>query len=303
MSFTIKELKLHDGHMMKATVFGNGSQPMVLLQGLSFEPAWKTAMITEGRFKAYEDRFTFYLIDRKEGFGEHYTIEQMAADTAEGMRLLGIGGAEQNTLPDAALDSPAPIVYGVSQGGMIALSLAMDYPELVGRLIVCVTSASCPDKQVPAANQLAENSSPAEYPEINSKPIFTNWLRLARSGEIYNLALDTIKHVYSQAYVERYDRAIDHLIRTYDKKLCEPFGVLTEACLEFDREKELSKINCPTLVIGATNDKIFGVAPSKIIAEKTGGKLMILEGSHAIYEENPQCQIEIMNFALKGLAQ
>ncbi len=60
-----------------------------------------------------------------------YSIEMMAADTAGLMTALDISGAT---------------VLGVSMGGKIALALALDHPELVGRLILVSTSpVSRPD--------------------------------------------------------------------------------------------------------------------------------------------------------------
>ena len=53
-----------------------------------------------------------------------YTIEQMAADTAGAL---------------ARLDVPRAHVLGISMGGRIAMTLAMDYPELVDHLVLVST--------------------------------------------------------------------------------------------------------------------------------------------------------------------
>ncbi len=52
---------------------------------------------------------------------------EMAKDHAEAMTALGISKAD---------------VLGISQGGMIAQYLAIDYPDLVNKLILAVTSAN-----------------------------------------------------------------------------------------------------------------------------------------------------------------
>ena len=55
-----------------------------------------------------------------------YTTQDMAADVAEAMETLNLDTA---------------YVMGISQGGMIAQWLAVDFPERVQRLILAVTTA------------------------------------------------------------------------------------------------------------------------------------------------------------------
>ena len=66
---------------------------------------------------------------------EGYTIRQMAADQAAAMKSLGIDRAS---------------VLGVSQGGMVAQYLAIDYPEMIEKLILAVTA--------PYANTVVRNA-------------------------------------------------------------------------------------------------------------------------------------------------
>lgn len=57
---------------------------------------------------------------------ESYSIRDMALDQAKALKLLGITKTD---------------VMGVSQGGMIAQFLAIDYPELVEKLIITASAS------------------------------------------------------------------------------------------------------------------------------------------------------------------
>lgn len=61
-----------------------------------------------------------------------YTIEQMAADTAGLLALTGVRRAH---------------VLGISMGGRVAMTLAMDYPGLVDHLVLASTSARMPRRR------------------------------------------------------------------------------------------------------------------------------------------------------------
>lgn len=69
-----------------------------------------------------------------------YTIEQMADDAAGLLDLLGIERV---------------VVVGYFMGGRIALSLALDHPARVGRLVLAATSASTPPTRVFSRRWLA----------------------------------------------------------------------------------------------------------------------------------------------------
>ncbi len=67
-----------------------------------------------------EDR-DIYLIERAKEVPESYGISDMAEDTLKTFELLGIEKAD---------------IMGVSMGGMIALCMALKYPEKVSSLVL-----------------------------------------------------------------------------------------------------------------------------------------------------------------------
>lgn len=86
----------------------------------------------------------------------------MAADVAEAM---------------AELNLDVAYVMGISQGGMIAQWLAVDFPEKVQKLILAVTTAK--------PSQLARER-------------IEHWQKISQSGNFKNLMLDIADHSYTQ---------------------------------------------------------------------------------------------------------
>lgn len=78
---------------------------------------------------------------------EGYTIQEMANDQAMTMKAPGIVKAS---------------VLGVSQGGMVSQYLAIDYPEMVERLVLAVTA--------PYANDAIRNA-------------VSSWIEMAKQKE------------------------------------------------------------------------------------------------------------------------
>lgn len=68
--------------------------------------------------------YQVYLFERKKILKEDCTVEDMADDIVRAMDMLHLDSA---------------YVYGVSQGGMIAQILALQYPDRVKKLVLCST--------------------------------------------------------------------------------------------------------------------------------------------------------------------
>ena len=84
------------------------------------------------------DDFTIYVIDRRKDLPSPYPVHDMAIDTAEAIISLG--------LKDVYL-------FGASQGGMIVLEIAIEYPDLVKKLAVGSTSANLRSQESEAIDE------------------------------------------------------------------------------------------------------------------------------------------------------
>lgn len=182
---------------------------------------------------------------------EGYSTRDMARDQAQAMKALDIKKAN---------------VLGISQGGMIAQYLAIDYPELVEKLVLAVTLS----KQ----NELVKN-------------VVSNWISLAEQHDYKNLMIDTAEKSYSDKYLKKYRLIYPLLGRIGKPKDFSRFLIQAKSCMNHNAFPELDKIMCPTLVIGGKCDKIVGVDASREIAGKINicQQFIYNEFGHAVYEE------------------
>jgi pimeloyl-ACP methyl ester carboxylesterase len=119
--------------------FGRGEKTMVILPGLSVQSVMGLASFVAEAYRMFADDHTVYMFDRRKELPASYSIKEMAADTAEAMRELGLSGVD---------------LFGASQGGMIAMQIAIDHPELVHKLVLCSTSSAVDEEQFRAAMEM-----------------------------------------------------------------------------------------------------------------------------------------------------
>ena len=159
--------------------FGNGNRTLIMLPGLGdgLTTVRGMALIFSIMYRIYAKEFTVYVFSRKNHLQEGYSTREMAKDHDKAMTILGISKAD---------------VLGISQGGMIAQYLAIDYPDLVNKLILAVTSAK--------SNELI-------------KKVVGVWIEMAMQGNYKNLMIDTAEKSYS----ERYLKSIGEFIHSLEK--------------------------------------------------------------------------------------
>jgi len=113
------QVKLNTGSVTLHYEQSGSGRPLILLHGNG-----ESSAIFDAAIPLLAERFTVYAIDSR-GHGQsspvsEYHYADMAQDVAEFIRLLGL---EQ------------PIVYGFSDGGILALLLAIRHPDMVGGII------------------------------------------------------------------------------------------------------------------------------------------------------------------------
>lgn len=254
-----------DGMEMDYITFGSGEKNFVIIPGLSIHSVMGLEDMIADAYKDFAKDYTVYLFDRAKNFGAGYTIREMAADTAKAMKALGIENA---------------YVFGASQGGMIAMYLAIDHPELVRKMILGSTLAKPNETFIQTAGE---------------------WNRLAEEKDETALVGSFVDRVFSEETLKVYREALVKMNMGITEEEFHRLAILTEACRNFNCYDELGKIKCETLVIGSRGDRVVSPAGSEEIAQALSCEIYMYEDNygHAVYDEAPDYRQRCLEFFAK----
>ena len=254
---------------MDYCAFGAGAGTLVVLPGLSVQSVMPQAGSIARAYDALTRDYAVYILDRKKGpLPEAYTVREMADDTAEALRALGLEGVD---------------VFGASQGGMMALELAIRHQELVRRLVVGSTSCRIDSERF---------------------GLFDAWAQLARSGDALALHLEFGRAILPKKAFEGARAALARAAESTTGADLARFASMVEGMRGFDIADDLKRISCPVLVIGASDDGVLGGEASELIARNLTGstscELHMYDGyGHAAYDLAPDYKERMLAF-LKG---
>ena len=245
--------------------FGHGPRTMVILPGLSIQSVMGSAEAVAQGYAAFAEDFTVYLFDRRKDLPPVYPVRAMAEDTAAALAALGLSDV---------------YLFGASQGGMMALVIAIEHPELVHRMVLGSTAAHVPEEQV---------------------RMIDAWIRLAKAGDGVGLYLDFGEKVYPPAVFAAYSETLAAAGRTVQAEDLSRFVILAEGAKDFNVVPELRRIRCPVLVIGEAEDAVLGADATMEIAEKLDYRhdfqLYLYNGfGHAAYDTAPDYRARILRF-------
>ena len=254
-----------DGFTMDYFRFGNGDRTLVIIPGLSIDSVMKYADAVAGAYDSMTDEFTVYLFDRRKELPEEYSIYDMAHDTAAAISKLGLDHI---------------CLFGASQGGMIAMVIAIEYPELVSKLIVGSSSA-CIDQE--------------------QDPVIAEWIGLAKDKNAEGLYLAFGETVYPRNVFEQSRDLIIESAKSITDEDLSRFVILAGSIKGFDITDQLDKISCPVLVIGSNDDNVLGGEASEKIYEQLKDHqkcgLYMYDGyGHAVYDLAPDYRERMINF-------
>ncbi len=254
-----------DAFAMDYFRFGQGEDVLVILPGLSVQSVMGYADSVAEAYALLAEDYTLYVFDRRTDLPASYSVRDMAQDTAAAIRALG--------LKDVCL-------FGASQGGMIAMEIAIEQPDLVRKLALGSTSACVGEAQFETVEK---------------------WIRLAQAGDSAGLYLAFGEAIYPAAVFEQSRGLLLEAAETVTEEELARFVVLAEGMKGFDVTADLKKIACPVLVIGSEDDAVLGADASRRIAEnldpQTGHVLYLYDGyGHAAYDTAPDYRERLRDF-------
>ncbi|MDO5573533.1 MAG: alpha/beta hydrolase [bacterium] len=251
-------------HTMDYISFGTGSRNLIMLPGLGdgLKTVKGAAIPFAWMYRSFAAEYKVYVFSRINELETGYTTRDMAHDVMLAMDALGVQTAS---------------VMGVSQGGMIAQYLALDYPERIEKLVLAVTLSR-------------QNSTVQE--------VIGSWIELAKNEDYKQLMIDTAEKSYSEAYL-RTHRWIYPLMGMLGKPQdFSRFIIQADSCRKHNAYDRLTEMKCATLILGGRRDQIVGAQASEEMAERiSNSKLYMFENyGHAAYEEAMEFNSQVRKF-------
>ena len=244
--------------------FGTGHKNLIIIQGLNVRDLSGAGLSLALMYKSFANDYRVYFFDRRVNVSEGLTNWELAEDIYCAMNALKIHIAD---------------VYGVSQGGMIAMALTLNHPECINKLVLAVTSARAND---------------------NIKKVVSKWIECAHKKDYITINKDTFAMMYTEKYLRKYKLFMPFIIRMIKPKDFHRFAILASAILSFDCYDRLNEIKCPVLVLGGEKDKITTGRASVEIADKLDCEIyMYPQYGHAAYEEAKDFNQRIYDFLSK----
>ena len=232
--------------------FGTGARTLVILPGLSVQSVMLSAEAVAAAYASFAEDYTIYVFDRRE------------------------------TLPEAmkALGLKDTYLFGASQGGMMALVIAIEYPALVKKLVLGSTSAHVQPEQF---------------------QVIERWIALAEAADPVGLYLAFGEEIYPPAVFEQFHDALIAAGKTVTPEELRRFIILARGIEGFDVSDRVAEIQCPVLAIGVYEDAVLDADATMEIAEKLDPRpdfrLYLYMGyGHAAFDTAPDYRDRMRKF-------
>lgn len=181
---------------MNYVSFGKGDKPLIIIPGLSdgLKTVKGTGAILWYTYRFLAKDYRVSVFSRKNKLEPGYTTRGMATELAGAMDKLSIGSA---------------YVMGISQGGMIAQWLAIDYPEKVEKLAIVIS--------ISRQNETMQQ-------------VIASWIEMAREKRYNELAVDMMEKSHTDRYLKKV-RPFYWLIKILSKPQSQQrFLIQAESC-------------------------------------------------------------------------
>ncbi|MFX0030621.1 MAG: alpha/beta fold hydrolase [Candidatus Hermodarchaeota archaeon] len=248
---------------------GDKEDFIVEIEALSFKnepPSGIRLKLFTGLAGLFTDKYTYYLVGRKQNVPEDFSFDDMANDYAKMFRR--------------EFKKPI-IIIGASTGGQIAHYLAADHPDIIQKLIIISAAYKVSKKGAEIESQVAEYFKQKKY------------------GRAFAVLLDLI-------WTSGIKRSIAKFFtRTFGKfvmgKIEYPNDLLTEirGDIAMDFKERLKEIQAPTLILSGESDIEYTADLVRETAEGIPNARLILYkgyGHNLMMRNRKQVQKDILEF-------
>ncbi len=245
-------------------VFGQGSRNLIILPGVGdgFRTVRGLAVPLALMYRKFAEDYRVFVFSRRRELPDGFPVSEMARDVGKAMEDIG---AE----PYDAI--------GVSQGGMIAQELALQFPDRIGKLVLTVTA--------PGPNEIM-------------KETLGNWLAWAQDGDYGRILMDSTERSYTGKVLKKNLRQVRLLSLVSVPKDLSRFQILCRSCLQYDVRRLLNGIRCSTFVIGGGRDRVLGPEASLELERGIERSELFLypELSHGLYDQAEDFQDRVLSW-------
>ena len=183
-----------------------------------------------------------------------YTIDQLASDMAEVLRTIGVSSAH---------------IMGSSTGGAIAQVMALDHPEVVQSLTLVTTWARADayfERCFGVRKKILNEMGREAYTRASSTFLWSGKYIREHAEELERWEEGVLS---GSAEIDIMNKRIDMIV-------------------EHDQLDRLKKIDKPTLVVAGRQDICTpSFYAEEIAAAIPGAELILLDGGHFLYREDP----------------
>ncbi|MBR5336878.1 MAG: alpha/beta hydrolase [Lachnospiraceae bacterium] len=254
-----------DNFTMGYCRFGEGKRAMALIPGLSIVNVLKSADAIADAYQVLAKDFAIYVFERRNDLPAPYRVDDTARDTVEAIHVLGLKNI---------------CLCGASYGGMTAMTIAAEHPELVEKVVVASTSAHVTEE---------------DYKVVGG------WVSLAKEGKVKELCLAFGEALYNKSVFEASKDLLVEMAAAVSEDELKRFIILGEGMEGFKIKDRLEQIRCPLMVVGDSDDRVLGTEATeeiiRIMKEKPGFASHIYDGyGHAVFDLAPDFKERVLQF-------
>jgi pimeloyl-ACP methyl ester carboxylesterase len=251
---------------------GHGPRPLVVFQGLLFENKPQTIPLFQ-IYKCFGEEYTVYVVLRKAGMPQGYTMQNMADDYA--------------TMIEEEFGEAVDVI-GLSTGGSIVQHFAADHPDLVRRLVIHSSAyvlsdeAKCLQLRV---GRLAAQHQWAKAYAVLTEPFLPN------KGVLKYLCAPVVWFI--------------SIMMVFLEKPKDPSDlvVTVEAEDKHDFKDRLAEIKAPTLVVAGDKDPFYPQGLFRQTAEGIPNARLILYAGMGHPASGKQFGRDVLKFLNEGITE